>query len=336
MIEKIVIHQLYKFSYSFKIDYCFIIDFKNKLAYFSYDDKKESLEYDYIISEESYDLYQNIHSFLFNDKLNLSDDILNEFLDEFNNLNLFENYPKFNHIKFSDVDNLTRYIITIYKSNDYEIEYVLNNCPEKWGDFDKLLKKLFKYDVLNLNGLNKIIDDYIFEIKQNGIYFNGNKLSLTKINFNFTDSEFNKSNFKLNFDEKTLEGTYYKPCLYDFYKKFPEEDEYLIKLDEFQIKKIFHLLYKYGVYKWNQLEYYERITHKKTVSRWFDGYDWYLELIFEDVYVMVFGGSCEHPDTYFHFAKEMTELLKVDLFNCENDKIKQDYQYWTKKHLNGF
>lgn len=190
-----------------------------------------------------------------------------------------------------------------------------------------------KFDLFNLNILNKIIDDFFYEIKQEGIYLNEKKLNLTKIYFHYVVPVLlQRDDFIIDFNKKLIKGCPLKPNFDEMSKELHNKDEYIIKLDKIQIKKLFALFEKYGVYKWNKLEYYERIKGQDCSFRWCDGYHWNLELIFEDKYVLVCGGHCEHPDTYYHFAKEVFDLIGIDLFNCQGE-IDDEYTYWGEKHL---
>ena len=72
---------------------------------------------------------------------------------------------------------------------------------------------------------------------------------------------------------------------------------------------------KYHVYSWIFKEY-----HNKSQARDPDdleGYDWYLEMVFEgDVLWHLFGYN-EYPDTYVHLGREIEKITGMDLLEIE-------------------
>lgn len=130
MIEKIEITQNYTFSRYYSFNTEFVIDFIDNLAYFSYHNEKEIFEkMELFISEESYSIYQDYYNSYFKTKLCLSNEESKEFLEEYNKLNLFEDYIESKSLESHDIDNLKRYVITIYKSNSKQ-KYILNYPPK--------------------------------------------------------------------------------------------------------------------------------------------------------------------------------------------------------------
>ena len=75
------------------------------------------------------------------------------------------------------------------------------------------------------------------------------------------------------------------------------------------------LLERYHVYMWIFDEY-----HKKSNARDPDdleGYDWYLEMVFEgDIIWHIFGYN-DYPDTYVGLAREVIEITGMDLLEVD-------------------
>ena len=93
-------------------------------------------------------------------------------------------------------------------------------------------------------------------------------------------------------------------------------DGYIEKeLTERDKKLILGLLERYHVYMWIFDEY-----HKKSNARDPDdleGYDWYLEIVFEgDIIWHIFGYN-DYPDTYVGLAREVIEITGMDLLEVD-------------------
>ena len=87
-----------------------------------------------------------------------------------------------NEDKFQDIDRISRVDVKIYYENEDMEEYrLINRFPEKWMEFGNLLMGLVGFDVLNIENLRYLISELHFDIKKEGVYLNGKKLSLTKL-----------------------------------------------------------------------------------------------------------------------------------------------------------
>ena len=167
-----------------------------------------------------------------------------------------------------------------------------------------------------------IITDYDFDIKKEGIYLKGEKLKLTKVFYHYfiAVALINKE-FIIDFNKKRIIGS----------NSLRWDDKYLINIEN-NIDWLFNLFEKYGVYEWCHIDYYKRLNSKEGWSLTFDGYHYYIELIFNDKYVLVLGGHCEHPDTYLNFGREIMDLFGVDLFNISDISNEEEYLFWADKH----
>lgn len=106
----------------------------------------------------------------------------------------------------------------------------------------------------------------------------------------------------VNFNERSIEGYVEK------------------ELDRDDEKLILGLFEKYHVYKWIFREY-----HRKSRARDPDdleGYDWYLEMVFEGGVIWHLFGYNEYPDTYVHLGREIKEITGMDLLEIAT--ISQD------------
>ena len=96
---------------------------------------------------------------------------------------------------------------------------------------------------------------------------------------------------------------------------------------------LFNLLEKYGVYEWIFKDYHNK--SKNHDSPVLDGYDWYLELVFNDSIVWNILGHNEYPDTYLCLAYEVEKLTSLDLLEIETipeDEIEL-FNYYGKQKL---
>ena len=318
MVEKIELIKKYKFATFHSIFLNLVIDFKDKSTYFEYPLEKKLFERsEFCISRQSQDICSNSYDIFFNDKLNLSESKINSFLEEFYNLNLNGDV---NLQKLHDIDNLYLYEIKIYSQNDEKILKRFDYSKD-WEKFEEICYNLLGFDFFDSKG---IITDYNFDIKRDGIYLNHKKLNLTKLYYHyFIAVAITNKEFIIDFDKKNIVVT----------ESLGWDDTYSIELSDEDISQLFTLFEKYGVYEWCHVYYYGRLTSKEGWAMTFDGYRYFIELIFNDKYVMVIGGHCEHPDTYFNFGKEIVDLLGLDLFNISDISNEEEYLSWADKHL---
>ena len=59
-------------------------------------------------------------------------------------------------------------------------------------------------------------------------------------------------------------------------------------------------------YSWTNFQYNNPLA-------WSDGYDWYLEIVFEGDVIWHLFGYNDYPDTYVHLAYEIRDITQMDL-----------------------
>ena len=74
---------------------------------------------------------------------------------------------------------------------------------------------------------------------------------------------------------------------------------------------ILDLLEKYHVYNWIFDEYHNKSNTRDPDD--LEGYDWYLEFVFEDNIIWHLFGYNDYPDTYVGLAREVEKITRMDL-----------------------
>jgi hypothetical protein len=262
----------------------------------------------------------------------LTEKQLNDFLNDFERLDLFENFKpsisKGFRDKFGNIDMLSKCSVEIfYENDDVEKFKFVDIFPKNWIGFGKILENLVGFDVLNIENLKYLICELHFDIKSDGVYLDGKKLDLTRIyyyrggiygplGYNFAIDLVNKS---LNYPKRG-------------HLDYPAEEIYKNLTDD-EISCILDLIEKCGVCRWYHKDYLNRIDAYECPRIFFDGVHWYMELVFENKYVLHLGGHSEYPDTYMYFGGKIKELLGEDLFDIDRvgDDISGDFEFWENK-----
>ena len=303
MIEKIEIIQRFNFKRLNRHYESFTIDFANKNAYYKISERgsgdkilDESLLCDDSWIDILVDLRRNMTSKIYR----LSDIEINRFFSDFDNLKLFENFESENFLYFSKIELIYSCIVVIYSTDGYAEYSFKNNFPKNWVEFGEILKDLFKFDVLHLNYQKQLATPLFHDIKSDGVYDDGEKLSIKTIEFgHYRTYPFELPNPRLiiNFENKSIDGY--------IQKELTQSDE----------NTILNLLEKYHVYAWVLDEYHIK-SHTRDPDD-LEGYDWYLEMVFDgDVIWHIFGYN-DYPDTYVHLAREIMDLTGMDLLEIE-------------------
>ena len=225
----------------------------------------------------------------------LSDLEIDKFISDFNNLELFKDFQSENFSYFEKIELIYSCKVIIYSTDNYEEYNFKNNFPDNWIKFGEILNDLFKFDVLHLNYQRQMITPLYFDIKKDGVYDN-NKLNVKTIEFGHYRTypyELPNPRMIINFLKNRADGYIEK------------------KLSLTDKKLILDLLEKYQVYMWIFDDY-----HKKSQMRDPDdleGYDWYLEIVFENDIIWHIFGYNDYPDTYVHLAREIIDITGMDL-----------------------
>ena len=218
------------------------------------------------------------------------------FLQDFNSLKLFDDFESENFFYFEKIELIYSCNVIIYSSDNYEEYSFKTNFPKNWKEFGEILKDLFGFDVLHLNYQKQMVTPLYYDVLPDGVYFNGDKLKVRTIEFGHYQTypyDIPKPRLIIDFKQKRIEGYIEKELT------GPDED------------KILDILERHHVYMWIFDGY-----HRKSNARDPDdleGYDWYLEIVFEgDVIWHIFGYN-EYPDTYVHLAREVIDITGMDL-----------------------
>ena len=80
-------------------------------------------------------------------------------------------------------------------------------------------------------------------------------------------------------------------------------------------KKILTMLRKNRVYEWVFDEFWNKAIYQECCC--FDGYHWYLSLVFEGNRVLNIGGGNDFPDTFVNLAEEVKEFANKDILKLK-------------------
>lgn len=315
MIEKIEITQRFNFKRLNRHYECFTIDFLSNTGYYKISERGSG---DKFLSESPLcdsswidilvDLRQKMTSHIYEFDFESAD----EFLHDFESLELFEGFESEKFLYFEKLELIYSCVVIIYSTEGYQEFSFKNNFPKRWVEFGAMLEKLVGFDVLHLNHQRQFATPLYFDIERDGVYSDGERLSIKTIEFGHYKTypyDLPHPRLIVNFDERTIDG-YVE-------RELTPSDEMLI-LD---------LLEKYHVYKWIFTDYHRKSRQRDPDD--LEGYDWYLEIVFEcDIIWHLFGYN-DYPDTYVHLAREIIEICGMDL--CEIDTISaEDMKLFNK------
>ena len=299
MIEKIEITQRFNFKRLNRHYECFTIDFLNNSAYYKISERCSG---DKFLSESDLcdDSWISILSEL---RRNMTSEIrhfnfkqADNFLYGFNGLELFKNFESKKFSYFEKIELIYSCNVIIYSSDNYEEYSFKNNFPDNWVKFGELLKDLFKFDVLHLDYQKQMVTPLFYDIRSNGVYLDEKQLNLKTIEFGHYQTypyDIPKPRLIIDFNKKRIEGY--------IDKDLSDNDETII-LD---------LLEKYHVYNWIFDEYHNKSNTRDPDD--LEGYDWYLEFVFEDNIIWHLFGYNDYPDTYVGLAREVEKITRMDL-----------------------
>lgn len=308
MIEKIEITQRFNFKRLNRHYECLTIDFLNNSAYYKISERGSG---DKFLSENPLcdsswtDILVDLRTRMTSEIRTFDFKKADKFLHDFRQLKLFDDFESEKFLYFEKLEVIYSCIVIIYATDGYYEYSFKNNFPKNWTRFGEMLYELVSFDVLHLNYQKQLATPLYHEIRKDGIYRDGNRLNIKTIEFgHYRAYPYDIPNPRLivNFTDKTIRGY--------IEKEMTSGDE----------ERILNLLSRYHVYMWIFRDY-----HKKSITRDPDdleGYDWYLEMVFEgDVIWHIFGYN-EYPDTYVHLGREIMDLAGMDLLEIET--ISQD------------
>ncbi|WP_405295654.1 hypothetical protein [Methanobrevibacter sp.] len=298
MIEKIEITQRFNFKRLNRHYECFTIDLLNKNAYYKISERGSGDKFlsENALCDDSWigilvDLRQNMTSEIHR----IDDEQIDRFLCDFNSLNLFEGFESEEFSYFEKIELIYSCNVVIYSTDKFEEYSFKNNFPANWISFGEILKDLFAFDVLHLNYQRQMVTPLYFDIEKDGVYLDG-KLNIKTIEFgHYRTYPYELPNPRLivDFKKNRIEG-------------YIEKD---LGLSDREL--IYGLLEKYHVYQWIFDEYHRKSNIRDPDD--LEGYDWYLEIVFEDNIIWHIFGYNDYPDTYVHLAREIIEITGMDL-----------------------
>ncbi len=219
---------------------------------------------------------------------------------KFADLKLFNDFESESFSYFEKLENVYSCNINLYFSGDYQEYCIKNNFPENWMKFGEMLFEIFNFDVLNISNLEKIVTNLFFNICRDGIYDKkDNKLELTSLEFGHYEVypyDTPHPSVMVDVENRVITGYYEK--------------------EDIDVAILYDLLEKYGVYEWIFESYQNK--SKNHDSPVLDGYDWYLELVFNNSIIWNILGHNEYPDTYLCLAYDVKKLTGLDLLEIES------------------
>ena len=219
-----------------------------------------------------------------------------DLLYDFSELELFKDFSSEEFSYFEKLELVYSCIVIIYSTDGYEEYSFKNNFPKNWTEFGEILKDFFDFDVLHLNHQRHLATPLYHTLEKDGVYLDGCKLKIRAIEFgHYRCHPYELPNPRLiiNFEKGSVDGY--------VDKELNEGDEELI----------LSLLEKYHVYLWTQEEYH--LKSKSFDPEDLEGYDWYLEIVFEEGVIWHLFGYNDYPDTYVQLAREVLDITGMDL-----------------------
>lgn len=299
MIEKIEITQRFNFKRLNRHYECFTIDFLNSSAYYKISERGSG---DKFLTENSLcddswiDILVDLRRKMTSEIHRFSFEEADRFLADFRNLDLFGGFKSEEFSYFEKLELIYSCQVIIYSTDNFEEYSFKNNFPANWVRFGEILKELFGFDVLHLNYQHRMVTPLFYDVRPDGVYIDGEALNVKTIEFGHYRTypyDIPKPRLIVDFSKSRIDG-YIEGDL-------TLEDERLI----------LGLLSKYHVCSWIFDDY-----HRKSDARDPDdleGYDWYLEIVFEgDVIWHIFGYN-DYPDTYVHLGREIISVTGMDL-----------------------
>ncbi len=303
MIEKIEITQRFNFKRLNRHYECFTIDFLNNAGYYKISERGSGdkfLTESPLCDDTWTDILVDLRSKMTSEIRTFDSRKADKFLHDFVELDLFGNFESEEFNYFEKIELVYSCIVIIYSTDGFEEYSFKNNFPKNWIKFGQILEECFGFDVLHLNYQRQLSTPLYYDIRSDGIYSDGKKLNIKCLEFGHYRAypyEMPNPRLIINFKENSIDGY--------LEKQMGPDDK----------KLILDLLSKYHVYRWILRDY-----HRKSIERDPDdleGYDWYLEMVFEgDVIWHIFGYN-DYPDTYVHLAREIIEITGMDLLEIE-------------------
>lgn len=315
IIEKIEISQTILLDG--RTHYEFTLDCENSviMPYDSYDlyEPRERPFRD--LSRKNYHISKSFYENVIKEEIKIDKIKLDDFLKGFNELKFIKNESG---MSFFDKEYYKNRI-TVHTLMG-EKSYDLTNDYDVWRKLGSLFEELLGFDALNIKNFKNIINPFDYEICNDGVYDKetGKKLSLESIEYGHGAVLDWILTYTIHAD--LLKGTTYGLI---------EKDD----LSNDEIGKIVSLLEKNRVYEWVFDEFWNKAIYHECMC--FDGYHWYLSLIFEGNRVLNIGDGNDYPDTFVNLAEDVIEFANKDVLKLktvDNEDI-EIYRKYADLHL---
>lgn len=298
--------------------YGFTLDCENSviMPYDSYDLYEPRERHYRDLSRKNYHISKSFYENIVKEEIKIDKTKLDEFLEEFNELEFIKNDSNMCFFDKEYYENR----ITIHTLMG-EKSYDLTNDYELWKKIGSLFEDLLGFDVLNIKNFKNIINPFDYDICKDGVYDKetGDKLSLESIEYGHGAVL-----------DWILTYTIYVDCLKGSTSGLIEKEN----LSNDEIEKLISLLEKNLVYEWVFDEFWNKAIYHAWAG--FDGYHWYLSLIFEGNRVLNIGDGNDYPDTFVNLAEDVIEFTGKDILKLKTigeDHIKL-YKKYAESHLN--
>jgi hypothetical protein len=303
MIEKIEITQRFNFKRLNRHYECFTIDFTTNSGYYKISERGSGdkfLSESPLCDDSWIEILVDLRNRMTSEIRTFDFEKADQFLHDFNGLELFEDFESERFLLFEKLELIYSCVVIVYSTEGYYEYSFKNNFPKNWVRFGEILEDLVGFDVLHLNYQMQFATPLFHDIKTDGVYGNCGKLALKTIEFGHYRTypyDLPHPRIIIDFENRTIDG-------------------YIDKaLDSNDEELILNLLEKYHVYSWIFSQY-----HNKSKTRDPDdleGYDWYLEMVFEGDVIWHLFGYNEYPDTYVHLGREIEKITGMDLLEIE-------------------
>lgn len=315
IIEKIEISQTILLDG--RTHYEFTLDCENSviMPYDSYDlyEPRERPFRD--LSRKNYHISKSFYENVIKEEIKIDKIKLDDFLKGFNELKFIKNESG---MSFFDKEYYKNRI-TVHTLMG-EKSYDLTNDYDVWRKLGSLFEELLGFDALNIKNFKNIINPFDYEICNDGVYDKetGKKLSLESIEYGHGAVL-----------DWILTYTIHADLLKGTTSGLIEKDD----LSNDEIGKIVSLLEKNRVYEWVFDEFWNKAIYHECMC--FDGYHWYLSLIFEGNRVLNIGDGNDYPDTFVNLAEDVIEFANKDVLKLktvDNEDI-EIYRKYADLHL---
>jgi hypothetical protein len=298
MIEKIEITQRFNFKRLNRHYECFTINLVNNNAYYKISERGSGDKFltEHSLCDDSWiDILVDLRRSMTSRIYAFSESQKDRFMHDFNALKLFDGFVSEEFTYFEKIELVYSCNVIIYSTDNYEEYSFKNNFPLNWVRFGEILRDLFDFDVLHLNYQRQLVTPLYFDIRRDGVYLK-DKLEVKAIEFGHYRTypyELPNPRLIINFAENRIDGY--------IEKELTSGDKDLI----------LELLERYHVYMWIFDEYHNKSNTRDPDD--LEGYDWYLEIVFEDDIIWHIFGYNDYPDTYVALAHEVAEITGMDL-----------------------